>query len=235
MREFKVKFAEKIRRTDTVISFRFLPESKIDFFPGQFLQFIFDEGNPKNKELNKYLSFSSSPNNSYIEVTKRISDSQFCSKLKNLKENDSILVKAPLGNCVFDRSYDKICFLVGGIGVTPVISILEYIGQERLPTDVILLYSNKNQEDIAFKNEIDLWQKKSSLKVFYLITDCKPRDEECIYGRIDKELFVEKVKDFKGRHIFSFGPPAMVKAMKNMCLELECENSNMHFEIFAGY
>jgi len=166
-----VKFIEKIKRTETVRSFRFKSEQKVDFYPGQFLQVIFDEQNKNNRNLNKYLSFSSAPDKDYIEVTKRISDSEFSQRLLELKPGSRILMKAPMGTCIFKDEYEKIGFLIGGIGITPVISILEYIIDKGLATDVCLLYSNKTEDDIAFKPEIDNWSKNNSkIKVIYTVS-----------------------------------------------------------------
>lgn len=229
-------FSERIKRTPTIESFRFLLQEKLDFIPGQFLQLVFDEKNPQNKELNKYLSFSSSPAKDYIEVTKRLSESLFSQRLKNLKINDTVLVKAPLGSCVFKKDYKKIAFLIGGIGVTPVISILEHITDKKIETDVLLLYSNKTEEEIAFKSELDLWQENNkNIKLLYLLTDYEPKNKNFLFGHIDKDLLAERIKDLNERIIFIFGPPKMVEAMKNLCLEISCREENIKTESFLGY
>ncbi|MBL7129939.1 MAG: FAD-dependent oxidoreductase [Candidatus Omnitrophica bacterium] len=236
MKLVKAKLAERIQRTSSVESFRFIPAEKIEFIPGQFLQVIFDETNRDNRELNKYLSFSSSPTKEYIEATKRLSDSQFSQKLKNLKIGDEVLLKAPLGNCVYKDEYKKIGFLIGGIGITPIISILEYIIDKKLNTDVLLLYSNKTEQDIAFRKELDHWKSiNSNIKVFYTLTERKPTDKNCISGRINRDLFIEKVKDVDERIFFIFGPPKMVEAMKDLCLEIGCDKENIKSESFIGY
>ncbi|MCX5657211.1 MAG: FAD-binding oxidoreductase [Candidatus Omnitrophica bacterium] len=123
----KIKLYQRIKRTPTVESFRFIPEEKIDFAPGQFLRLILDKENIVNPELNKYLSFSSSPTKNYIEVTKRISDSQFSQKLKGLQLDDLVLIQGPMGKSVFQEGYRDIGFLIGGIGITPVISIIDRV------------------------------------------------------------------------------------------------------------
>ena len=61
MNEFKAVFEERIERTKTILSFRFRSDENIDFLPGQFVQIVFDEGDKSNRQLNKFLSFSSSP------------------------------------------------------------------------------------------------------------------------------------------------------------------------------
>ena len=235
MNLFKVKFKERVKRTDAVESFRFIPEQKLNFIPGQFLQVIFDPANPDSKLLNKYLSFSASPERDYLEFTKRLSDSDFSSRLKALQTGDEIWLKGPLGNCVFQVEQLKIGFLIGGIGITPVISILEYIVDRRLPTDVVLFYSNRVEEEIAFKPEIDCWRKeKSNLKVFYTLTDCQPKDTECLYGYIDEKALATKMADANDRKMFIFGPPGMVKAMLEVCLK-NVPKEQIKTENFLGY
>jgi len=236
MKEVRASLIESISRTLSVESFRFSPEEKINFLPGQFLQLIFDEQNKDNKELNKYLSFSVSPLKEYIEVAKRISGSSFSQRLKGLNQGDEVLLKAPMGNCVFKDEYQKIGFLIGGIGITPVISIIEYIAEKRINTDVVLLYSNRTEEEIAFRKELDGWQQNNAnIKVFYTVTDCQPKDNRCIAGRISKELVREKVTDLEKRMMFVFGPPKMVEAMQAVCLESGCRQENIRTESFIGY
>ncbi|MCM8792750.1 MAG: FAD-dependent oxidoreductase [Candidatus Omnitrophica bacterium] len=233
---FKIKFKESIRRTPTVESFRFIPERKIDFIPGQFLQIIFDKDNLNNRELNKFLSFSSSPTKDYIEVTKRISESEFSKRLKNLKTDDYIFIKGPLGSCVFNENYKRIGFLIGGIGITPAISILEYIDDKKIDIDALLFYSNRTDSEIAFKNELDkIFFSNPKVKVIYLVTDCLSLDKNCIFAHLDKEFLKSYKEELKDRLIYIFGPPKMVEAIKELCLELGIIKENIKVESFMGY
>lgn len=232
----KARLIKRIIRTPTIESFRFYPEKRIDFLPGQFLQLIFDTSNWENKELNKYLSFCSAPLKDYIEVTKRLSESSFSQKLRSLKTDDEISLKAPMGNRVFKEEYQKIGFLIGGIGITPVISIIEYIVERKSPTDCLLFYSNRSEEEIAFKGELDGWRNKNNnIKIVYTVTDSKPKDSTCISGRITKELVIQNLKDISERLFFIFGPPKMVEAMNALCLEIGCSKEKIKTESFIGY
>jgi ferredoxin-NADP reductase len=236
MKELKARLIERIKRTDTIESFRFAPAERVDFIAGQFMQVILDENNRENKELNKYLSFSSSPLRPYIEFTKRLSQSAFSQRLRSLKPQDEVLLRAPLGACVFKEEYPKIAFLIGGIGITPVISIIEYITERKIGSDAVLFYSNRNESEIAFKPELDKWQAlNDKFKVYYTVTDCQPKDATCIYGRISKEILQEKLPDFKERTIFIFGPPKMVEAIQALCIESGCGKNNIKTESFIGY
>lgn len=236
MKELKVKFTEKITRTPAITSFRFIPSEKIEFSPGQFMRVIFDESNKDNRQLNKYLSFSSSPQKPYIEVTKRLSESEFSKRLSGLRSGEDVLIQAPLGNIIFLKQYNKIAFLIGGIGITPVISIIEYICEKKLNTDVFLFYSNRKEEDIAFRKELDFWQRNNkNIKIIYTITDCAPKDDTCVPGFIDKNLLKQKSIDFIERIIFIYGPPGMVTAMKGLCFDFGCDKEKVKTENFIGY
>lgn len=233
---FPARLIETIKRTQTVASFRFAPQERIDFIPGQFLQVILDADNQGNKELNKYLSFSCAPGNDYIEVTKRLSESLFSQRLKGLRPGDVVYLKAPLGSCVFKDDYKKIVFLIGGIGITPVISILEYIVDKKLDTDACLVYSNRNEEEIAFRKELDaLAALDKNIKIKYVVTECQPKDRVCIFGRIDQDLIKKNVCDILERTVFIFGPPKMVAAMQALCLEIGCKEEDIKTENFLGY
>ncbi|MCX5642743.1 MAG: FAD-dependent oxidoreductase [Candidatus Omnitrophica bacterium] len=235
MNIFKAKFKEQVKRGETAASFRFIPEQKPDFIPGQFLQVLFDPAHSGNKLLNKYLSFSASPQRDYLEFTKRLSGSDFSAKLKALQPGDEVWLKGPLGNCVFRAEQQKIGFLIGGIGITPVISILEYIADRKLETDIVLLYSNRAEEEIAFRPEIDQWRKENpNLKVCYTLTECQSKDAECLSGYIDEQTLAARMPDAQDRTIFIFGPPGMVKAMLEVCPK-NVPREQIKTENFLGY
>jgi len=218
------RFLEAIKRTEQIKSSRFSCDEIVDFLPGQFTQVLFDEENKDNRALNKYLSFSCAPGKGYIEVTKRISKSEFSRRLDRLRPGDTVSFKPPMGNCVFRDDYKRIAFLIGGIGITPVISIIEYIVERKIDTDMYLLYSNRSMEDIAFRKELDLWKgQNSNLHIVYKV------------GRIDKDMALEHIPDLKERIVFMFGPSAMVGAMKNISFEIGCSRDMVMAENFTGY
>jgi len=236
MDKVKAYFINRVKRTSTVESFRFATEGKINFFPGQFLQMIFDKDDLQNKNLNKYLSFSSSPAEDYIEVTKRISGSEFSKRLLSLRKGEEVIIRAPMGKVYFNEAYRKIGFLVGGIGITPVMSILSYIVEKKLDTDAFLLYSSRTEDEIAFKDEIEVWSRDNkNIRVYFCITETKPEKDKYIRGVINKDIIYDNVSDIHDRIIFIYGPPKMVESMKNICLQTGCEIEKIQTENFAGY
>lgn len=231
----KLKFIESCLRAREVKSFRFKPVVPFEFKPGQFAKILFDENDLNNKQLNKYLSFSLPPGGN-IEFTKKLSQSIFSQKLNSLKKGDELAIQGPLGNCIFKDEYKKILFLIGGIGITPVISILGHIVLNKLAVDSILFYSNKTLEQAAFYRQLNQWQKNyPKLKVFNAITSEASGPDIFLHGHINCEIVAQYVKDIRDRIVFIFGPPAMVEAMVAICRKLDLSPEAIKKENFIGY
>lgn len=236
MNELRVIFESSIKRTDSIYSFRFRTNEKLSFIAGQYLQLIFDEQDRRNRDLNKFLSFSCAPNKDYFEVTKRLSNSEFSNKLKGLKAGDELLIKAPMGKCVLHDDHKKVLFLVGGIGITPVISMLEDVVDSDRELDICLIYANRHYQDVAFAELLDQWTKqRDNFDLIHAFSDCEPIDAKCEIGNISHEMLERRVFDYKDRMIYVFGPPAMVNAVKGICRELGCDDKCLLTETFVGY
>jgi len=236
MKEFKGTLIRSFVRAEKALSYQFRAEGGIEYRPGQFVQVMFDKDHPGNKALNKYLSFSSRPGKDYFELTKKLTGSDFSLRLAALKAGEEVWFKGPLGNCVLDDKMKKVGFLTGGIGITPVISMLEHIVAQKLAVDVCLLYSNWTIRDVAFKPELEEWSaSKADIKVVHTLVECRPEDEDCYEGMITKEFVEKHMPDCRERHIFIFGPPGMVKAMSEICQQLGCDSQMVKAENFVGY
>ncbi len=232
IKEVEGIFLEMIQRTPLVFSFRFRPKGKVEFEPGQFMEVIFDA---EDKDLRHFLSFSSSPSKDYIEFTKRVSESRFSQRLKRLKAGEEVLFKLPLGNCVFKEEYKQIGFIIGGIGITPVISMLEYIHEKGLRPEVFLIYSNRNKEEIAFREKLDTLRRDLPMDVIYLISSDEPQEQGIRKGFIDLD-FLSQYKDrFNEGMNFVFGPPKMVEAITGLFEELDTDKNKIKTEKFLGY
>ncbi len=236
MNNYSLTFVESVVRTPTIQSFRFFPREEINFLPGQFLKVVFDEENSKNKNLNKFLSFSCAPGKPYIEVTKRLTGSDFSEKFLNLKKGDEVLINAPMGKCTIEDFSEKYLFLIGGIGITPVISILEFLETCKKRADIQLLYSNLIESDIPFEKELENWSRSiNKIEITHTIVDNKPANPNYFFGLINDNFVKEQVKNFLERRVYIFGPPGMVKAMVEICERLGFNKEKIVAEKFIGY
>ena len=65
-----------------------------------------------------------------------------------------------MGELVLPTDYSNpLVFLSGGIGVTPFRSMLKYATDSQLPVKITVFDSNRNQDNILYKDEFDDWAK----------------------------------------------------------------------------
>ena len=234
---FETELTAVIDRAPGVKSFRFKTDGKLTFKPGQFFFVgIMIDG----QERTKHFSFSNSPTEEgFIEFTKRLTGSNFSNALDKLKPGNKAKIKAPQGFFTFNGEYQKIAFLSAGIGITPIRSIVKFVVDKGLGTDMVLLYGNNAEQDIIFKQDFDqMADKKGNLKIIYTLTS-KDIDKNKWQGRsgyIDADMITEEIPDYKERVFFICGPPTMVEALNNILKDkLGILEHRIVIENFTGY
>ncbi|PRY12706.1 ring-1,2-phenylacetyl-CoA epoxidase subunit PaaE [Pontibacter ummariensis] len=131
-------------------------KQKINYKPGQFLTLILPlEG----QEVRRSYSISSTPLEGALAVTvKRVEGGLMSNYLvDDLKVGQEVKVMQPMGNfCLTcEPSFSRHVFLFGaGSGITPLMSILKTVLQEEPNSQVTLLYGNRNEESVIFKEQL---------------------------------------------------------------------------------
>ena len=237
MIEFETKVIDVIERSPGVKSFRFEAKKEVAFKPGQFFFVTIKIG---EKDRTKHFSFSNSPTEKgYVEFTKRITESDFSKALDVLKNGDWARLKMPLGSFTFEGEYKKIAVLSGGIGITHIRSICKFVVDTGLPTDIVLLYSNRAEDDILFRRDFDEMQgKDKNFRAVYTLTS-PYIDKESWKGKIgyiNKEMIQGEMPDYKDRMFYVCGPPKMVESIVDILKnKLNLSENNVKTENFIGY
>ncbi|MEW5758892.1 MAG: FAD-binding oxidoreductase [Candidatus Omnitrophota bacterium] len=234
MVKLDLEIKEIIQRNYNVKSFRLDIKQEVDFKAGQLLSASLK----MDKECKRYFSISSSPTEKcFIEFTKKITDSNFSKELNILKLGDIIRVEYPFGKFTLeDNPAQKVAFISGGIGITPIRSIIKYAVDKNLDIDIALIYANRSIRDVIFKEDFDYMQKKfRSLKVSHVL--CEPtQDFKCSIGLVNETIIKNEISDYLERKFFLCGPPQMVSAMKKILAEkLNITQENIVTENFVGY
>lgn len=231
--KFEGTITQIIQRTHDVKSFRFKRPEGFDYKAGQFISVgLKIDG----EDVKKAFSISSSPTETgYIEFAKKLTGHVYSNLLDSMDIGDVMQIDGPYGNMTFEGEYERIAMLCGGIGVTPMVSICKYGMDMGLDTDMILIYSNSTQEDIAFKDELDEAQKHNpKLNVIYTLTRACATWSGC-RGRICAEMIDKEIPDYRERVFYLCGPPAMVESMESALRELNIQPERIKKEMLTGY
>ncbi len=232
VRETEAGVKEIIERTHNVKSIR-LEIKDADFKAGQFAMVMLRG----NSRLKRYLSISSSPTEKgYIEFTKKLTKSDFSEELNTMQAGDRVKIQYPFGNFTLRDAGDKIAFLSGGIGITPIRSLCKYAVDARPGIDIVLLYGNQSLGDIVFKQDFDEMEKiHPKLRVVHVLCEPSP-GLEYKTGLINKDMIAKEIPDYKERKFYICGPPVMVEAMKEILVEeLRITQERIITENFQGY
>jgi ferredoxin-NADP reductase len=229
---FETSVVEVIQRTPDIKSIRFEKPQGFGYLAGQYI-FITLGGGPD--KMTKHFTLSSSPTEGFLEITKKLTGHPFSNALAGLRPGDKVSIAGPYGEFTFQGEYDNIGMLSGGIGVTPLRSMIKYSIDKKLSASIILLYSNSLESDIAFKDELeDLQRENPKIKVIETIT--RPGlDWKGLTGRINAEMVKKFMPDYLERTFFTCGPPKMVDAMVSLLRELKVPEEQIKQEYFPGY
>lgn len=238
MKPFRIK--EVIKESDLVYTIVLTPEGKenrvFSYHPGQFLYVQF-----KSKGLSGELhpfSISSNPeNNRDLRISvKQLGD--WTNQIHQLKPGDLAKVDAAYGrfSADFVDKRKTVILLAGGIGITPMMSMLRSFYQTDKLQKVILFWGVRNREELMWKEEIARMQKEMPNFTFVPVLEKDARDEE-EEGFITKETISrtlqKKKMEIEQPHYFVCGPPVMMHSVIASLKQMRVQKRHIHFERFS--
>lgn len=237
--------------TEGTMAFYFEKPDGFDFIAGQYMTVALIKPPEMDDEgESRFLSIASAPHEKYLMVATRMRDTAFKRVLKNLPSGSEIKINGPEGLFYLHKDFSKpAVFLIGGIGITPVFSILKNAAYEKLPHKLFLFYSNKRPEDAAFLKELqNLAMKNKNFRLVATVTaPTQGRSPDQSVGKnskipwqgetgfITKEMIQKHIKDLNSPIYYMSGPPAMVKAMRDLLEKIGVSDDSIKFEEFTGY
>lgn len=210
--------------------------SDFSFEPGQYARITLLEPIYDDKDGNTRLfSVASSPKKDYVMFTTRALDSAFNKNILEMPIGAKAEISDFGGNTVLhsDSSVPAV-FLIGGIGITPVRCMVEYIVTENLPYNAYLFYSNPIASSMAFFDEFKEWAKEyEGFKFIPTIDDRNDTSWEYDFGYIDKGMLVKNIPNVLKPIYYIVGPTVMVESMEKLLLELNVNSNNIKLEKFG--
>ncbi len=244
LKYYQLKVREIIRETADAISIVFdHPEEKISYKPGQFFTL-----NPviEGKKVRRAYSVCSSPyTDEYPAVTvKRVEGGLVSNYLNSkLKAGDTLEVMEPMGSFTVVPEAGKKRHLVlfgGGSGVTPLMSIAKSVLDQEPGSDVSLIYANRNEHSIIFREQLQELEKKYGRRFTLLhVLDQKPVDWECRTGLLNPEMLKDLMRVLPAwqtdqTEYFMCGPEGMMENVALTLKELQIPKERVHRESFVA-
>jgi len=155
----------------------------------------------------------------------------------DLAEGKAIRLSAPFGEfaadlMLGDGGHGALLLVAGGIGITPIMSVLEAAAAARHTGSITLLASFRTEADILFRQEIERLQRTiPELTVAIFLTAPQHVWAGC-HGRIDRQALAPFIND--RTHAYLCGPSSMMQELIGALDALGLSREAIHTEAFVS-
>jgi predicted ferric reductase len=233
------RITEVRQETPQVWTLKFAPppgENRFDFLPGQFQFVTLKRGRGLPVEEHHF-TISSSPAEPAFHTSTIKASGDFTASIGQTRVGDLAIIHGPFGRFshVLKPQARDLVFIAAGIGITPLMSNVRHMRDTQADRRVLLLYSNKTENDIVFREELAQigTGTKPQFQVIHLLTqpDAGWPGEK---GRLDRE----KIQRLCGNRLttstfFLCCPPPMTRELVQILAELGVPDSRIFFEYFS--
>jgi ring-1,2-phenylacetyl-CoA epoxidase subunit PaaE len=160
---------------------------------------------------------------------------------RELKVGDTIEVMTPMGNFttpLFGNKAKNYVLFAGGSGITPMMSILKSILYVEKQSRITLIYANKNEDSVIFRNEIDaIVSANPNITVVHVLDQpaAKISDLQTGIVTVDKaKTLVENFGGVNADEYFICGPGPMMENVKTALENLKVAKEKIHIEYFTS-
>lgn len=213
-------------------------ERRFDFLPGQF-QFVTlfrGRGLPVEEH---HFTISSSPSEPGYHASTIKESGDFTITIGQTRVGDTAAIHAPFGRfsyVLYPQARDLV-FIAGGIGITPLMSNLRHMRDTQAERRVLLLYSNKTESDIVFREELARMEEEVGRGPKLQVVHVLSRPEETWpgeKGHLDREKLARLCGERLGTaSFFLCCPPPLIHSLVPILRDLAVADSRIHFEYFS--
>jgi predicted ferric reductase len=163
--------------------------------------------------------------------------------IRNLGDFTSAIHKVPVGRRVYlDGPYgaftignpaDMHVLVAGGIGITPMMSMLRTLADRGDTRPAILLYGSKDWESITFREELETLKTQLNLTVVHVLKN-PPVDWAGERGFITADVFKRNLPlSYAAHEYFICGPTVMMDVIEKALGEMNVPLSKYHSERYS--
>jgi uncharacterized protein len=248
----KFTIAQKVMEAQDICSFYLRPHDQKalpPFEPGQYLTFqLRIPGQPK--AVIRCYSLSDSPlNRDYYRVTiKRLPPPRDAPEAppglssnffhESLRIGDTVDVRAPSGHFYLDRTHQKPVVLIGGgVGLTPVLSMLNTICESGDERETWFFYGVRNGGEHAMREHLTaIAHEHPNVRLIVCYSNPTEQDRDGVdyqrMGRVSVELMRE-ILPSNNYEFYICGPPPMMESLVGGLGEWGVPEASVHVEAFG--
>jgi nitric oxide dioxygenase len=246
----KVVVDRKVPESQTISSFYLRSSDKrplSGFLPGQYITVKIDH--PQTPTSPRNYSLSDRPGLPHYRISVKreralapAAPTGLISNYlhDNVDEGDTIEIGPPCGNFVLDPAKvgdQPVVLLAGGIGMTPLVSMLKALAHNRVNTPVYFVHAARNSRVQALANEVrEMARRHTNIHVHFRFDS--PSSTDIREGRCDSTgiidiAFLRDLLPTKNAHFYFCGPKPFMAGLYHGLTSWGVAQQNLHFEFFG--
>lgn len=228
---YDVKLLHRKEVAEGTMEFTLEKPQGFEYRAGQYGDLVLPASTGLDESNNKHgFSFVSAPYEDTLRMATRMrAQSQFKQAAAKVPEGTMVKLLALWGDFTLQKN-DQIpaVFIIGGIGITPVRSIIAQATHDKTAHKITLIYANRTPAQAAYTSELRHFAQVNPNFTFVPVyTDTA--------GFVNADTIRQNVPDISAPRYYLSGPEGMVKAMRKLLIEVGADEDNIKTEEFAGY
>ena len=207
----------------------------LPFLPGQFHFIRLYRGDTFDGEEHPF-TISSSPTASSSLTSTIKASGDFTKTICHTEPGTEVRSDGPYGrfSYVLAPSDADLVFIAGGIGITPLMSMLWHMHDTSANVNALLLYGNRSEQDIVFRDDLESLARAAhpNLKVVHVLSEPAGRwDGET--GYVDEDKIRRHCGELTSKAFYVCGPPPMMRMVTRTLRQLGVPAHRIHSERFS--
>lgn len=207
------------QETPTVKSFRLAwPDPTFAFLPGQWVDLYIDAPDAGPDGMIGGFSITSSPvHQDYIDLAiKKIPDGRASVYLhEHVRVGDVVTIDGGYGEFYYREGMgQRLVLIAGGIGITPLMSMIRFIDEAQLQVELTLFYSAATPSEFVFHEELQaIAARNAHIRCHFTVTQPGREPWDGRVGRIDRQLLAALAMAPQTLY-YLCGPPGFAEDMQ---------------------
>lgn len=154
----------------------------------------------------------------------------FTSEIHEVPVGRRVYIDGPYGAFTLGHPADMHVLVAGGVGITPMMSMLRTLADQGDKRPVTLLYGSKDWDSITFREELEALEARLDLTIVHVLQN-PPEGWTGERGFVTAEVFKRHLsRPYADHEYFICGPGVMMDAIEKALGELSVPMSKYHSE-----
>lgn len=234
----------KERESELVTSFYLAPQDGqaiADYRPGQYIAVYLTPEGSSQRQIRQYSLSDSNKRNLYRISVKRETRKDLESSVSNylhdsVQVGDTLHISNPFGEFHLQASDKPAVLISGGVGITPMQSMLETLVAENSNRDVHFVHSTQDGSQHSFSKRLEQLSAEGKVTPHIFYENASEQDRSAqnfqYEGRTDLTA-IEAELPVDEAEFYLCGPLAMMKTVYLQLKMLKVDDNNIFYEVFG--